>query len=262
MFTGVTAALRGNRHAPRPPRLCLSKIEGMPRPLTNQTLLVDADDTLWENGIYFDRAVAAFISFLDHEAHTPEQVRVHLNRIDHATIQAHGYGAKSFRRALLTCFEELSGASASGEQQEQIAAFAQAIADHEIELLPEVAETLARLAERHRLILVTKGNVEEQTTKLARSGLACHFSAVEVPHEKHAQTYRALAERYALRPHATWMIGNSPISDIQAPLAAGLNAVWIPHEFTQFFEHATVDDAPPGQILLQLERFAQLLDYF
>ena len=72
--------------------------------LSPQTLLIDADDTLWENNIYFERAIAAFISYLDHHRHTPAEVRQVLNRCEHATIRVHGYGMASFKRSLLDCF--------------------------------------------------------------------------------------------------------------------------------------------------------------
>jgi len=75
----------------------------------SQTLFIDADDTLWENNIYFEQAIATFISHLDHRVHAAEEVRSHLNRIEHETIRAHGYGLKNFHRSLDACFEELSG---------------------------------------------------------------------------------------------------------------------------------------------------------
>src|ERR1700761_1943437 len=120
----------------------------------DQTLLFDADDTLWENNIYFERAIASFISYLDHREHTREEVRSHLNHVEHATILSHGYGLHSFRRSLITCFEQLTDAPLTEEKHRRIESFAQSIADQEIELLPQVASTLADLATRHRLILV------------------------------------------------------------------------------------------------------------
>ncbi|HEY9128116.1 MAG TPA: haloacid dehalogenase, partial [Acidobacteriaceae bacterium] len=73
-----------------------------------QTLLFDADDTLWENNIYFERAIASFIAYLDHKTHTPEEVRLALNQAERETILAHGYGLTSFTRSLITCFERLT----------------------------------------------------------------------------------------------------------------------------------------------------------
>jgi putative hydrolase of the HAD superfamily len=227
-----------------------------------QTLLVDADDTLWENNIYFERVIADFISLLDHQTHTPAEVREHLNRFEHQTIAAHGYGTRSFRLSLIACFEALSGSAVSHQHLERITAFADSIADHEIELLPGVAETLPQLAQRHRLILVTKGNLEEQHDKLERSGLRAHFSAIEVPREKNDEIYRELITRYELDPRNSWMIGNSPKSDINPALAAGLNAVFVAHDFTWVLEHAELKPPPVGQKLLELNGFGKLLEHF
>jgi putative hydrolase of the HAD superfamily len=228
----------------------------------NQTLLIDADDTLWENNVYFERAIASFISYLDHNVHTPEQVREHLNHCEHATIVAHGYGLKSFRRSLVDCFEQLTGAPITPDKHERISNFAQSIADHDIELLPAVDTTLARLSARHRLILVTKGDHAEQTDKLRRSGLAPHFSAVEVLAEKHSEAYLTITSHHACDATQTWMIGNSPKSDINPALAAGLHAIFIPHNFTWILEHETVNQPPSGQNLLELTSFGDLVHHF
>jgi putative hydrolase of the HAD superfamily len=236
-------------------------------PKPPQTLLFDADDTLWENNIYFERAIASFISYLDHRVHTPEEVREHLNACEHATIAAHGYGLASFRKSLITCFEQLSDDPGTPELRAQhharIVAFTDAIATTGIELLPAVEPTLRTLASRgHRLILVTKGNLTEQTEKLGRSGLESLFSAVEVLPEKNTAAYRRLIDHHRLDPTNTWMIGNSPKSDINPSLAAGLHAIFIPHDFTWVLEHEVVDAPPSGQTLLELPTFADLLHHF
>jgi putative hydrolase of the HAD superfamily len=227
-----------------------------------QTLLIDADDTLWENNIYFERAITSFISYLDHRVHTPEEVRGHLNRVEHATVLSHGYGLQSFRRSLITCFEQLTDTPLTEEKHRRIESFAQSIADQEIELLPNVAPTLADLATRHRLIMVTKGNPEEQTGKLQRSGLAPHFTAVEVLPEKHHEAYLSLAAHHSCETSSTWMVGNSPRSDVNPALAAGLHAIFIPHDFTWVLEHEVVNQPPAGQHLLELATFADLTRYF
>src|SRR5580658_57804 len=234
----------------------------MPRFPAGQTLLIDADDTLWENNIYFERAIAAFISFLDHKEHSPAEVRQTLNGVERETILTHGYGLSSFSRSLVDCFERLSPAAVTEEKRERIRGFARTIAEQEIELLPGVNETLAELAGRHRLILMTKGNRAEQADKLARSGLAHHFTAVEIVAEKDPETYHAVIGRHELKPHTSWMIGNSPKSDINPALAAGLHAVFLFHKDTWVLEHATVDAAPEGQRLVELDSFAKLRDIF
>lgn len=227
-----------------------------------QTLLIDADDTLWENNIYFERAIAAFISWLDHKENSREQVRAKLNEVERENVQQHGYGLVSFRRALVTCYERLMSEPVTPAKHERIMSFAQSIADQEIALLDGVAETLPRLASRHRLILVTKGNQAEQADKFARSGLAAHFSAVEIPREKDPDAYRAVCTKYSLPAPTTWMIGNSPRSDINPALACGLNAVYIHHPSTWVLEHDALDAAPEGQRLLELKNFEDLEKWF
>ncbi len=227
-----------------------------------QTLLIDADDTLWENNIYFEQAIASFIAYLNHHAYSREQVREQLNRAERETIQTHGYGLSSFRRSLVACFEQLSTEPITEEKHQQILSFAQAIADQEIELLQGVRESLPALASRHHLILMTKGNKEEQADKLSRSGIAEYFSAVEIPHEKDLASYIEVCDRHSLTRANTWMIGNSPRSDINPALAAGLHAVLVHHPHTWILEHEVVNLAPVGQRFLELSGFASLLDHF
>ncbi len=227
-----------------------------------QTLLFDADDTLWENNIYFERAITAFISYLDHRVHTTEEVREHLNAVERQTVAAHGYGLKSFRKSLVKCFEDLTAMPLTEDKHRRIVSFVDSIAEQEMELLPGVAEVLPQLAARHRLLMVTKGDPEEQIDKLERSGLAAHFSAVEVLEEKKEAAYRTVAARHNCDHATTWMIGNSPKSDINPALAAGLNAVFVPHDFTWVLEHELVDRPPTGARLLEIGTFRELLDHF
>lgn len=229
---------------------------------SKQTLLIDADDTLWENNIYFERAIADFISYLNHHRYTPEEVRTQLNEVEHANTKAHGYGVASFSRALITTFEQLSVEPMTPEKHERIVGFARQIAEQQIELIDGVAETLPHLASRHQLILTTKGNPDEQALKLSESGLAQHFKHVEILREKNVDAYIELQTRHRLNAQKTWMIGNSPRSDINPALAAGFHAVFIHHPSTWVLEHETISAAPHGQTLLQLENFAQLAAHF
>ena len=237
-------------------------LNGSTRFAPGQTLLIDADDTLWENNIYFERAIAAFISWLDHQEYTRDKVRQILNEVERENTRLHGYGVASFRRALVTCFERLSAEPVTADRHERIVSFANCITEQEIELLPGVLETLPILAERHRLILMTKGNHEEQSHKLARSGLGEYFSAVEIPHEKNSEAYHSVCARYSLSCDTTWMIGNSPRSDINPALAAGLHAVYIHHPNTWVLEHESIDPAPDGRHLLEIQSFAHLELHF
>jgi putative hydrolase of the HAD superfamily len=230
--------------------------------LLPQTLLIDADDTLWENNIYFERAIANFISFLNHHEFSPEQVRGVLNDVERECIETHGYGLHSFAHALVHTFERLSVRPVTPELHAQIHGFAHTIADHPLELLPEVPQTLQYLSARHRLILVTKGAVAEQTGKIERSELKQHFEAIEIVAEKDAAIYHSIVEKYSLPHKSTWMIGNSPRSDINPALAAGLHAVFVPHGNTWILEHDEVNAAPPPQQLLIVGSFAELREHF
>ena len=234
----------------------------LPGTTETQTLLLDADDTLWENNIYFERAIGRFISFLNHHEFSPEQVREVLNDVERECIVKHGYGLHSFAHALVDTFERLSVRPITPELHAQIHGFAHGVADHPIELLPEVSETLQHLSARHRLILVTKGAITEQTGKIERSGLKQYFAATEIVAEKDSAVYQALIEKHELDRESTWMIGNSPKSDINPALAAGLHAVFVPHGDTWILEHEEVDAASPPQRLLIVGRFAELREHF
>ena len=227
-----------------------------------QTLLVDADDTLWENNIYFERAIAQFISFLNHQDFSPQQVREVLNQVERESILSHGYGLHSFAHSLVTTFERLSVEPITPLLHETIHGFAHTIAEHPVEVLPGVPETLGYLADKHHLILLTKGAMAEQTGKVERSGLKEYFAAVEIVAEKNEPTYRSIASKYALTPESTWMVGNSPRSDINPALSAGLNAVFVPHDNTWVLEHEELAPAPPTARLLVLEKFPQLREHF
>jgi putative hydrolase of the HAD superfamily len=227
-----------------------------------QTLLIDADDTLWENNIYFERAIANFISFLNHRERSPAQVREVLNQVELQCIVQHGYGLHSFAHALADAFEQLSREPLTPELRQTISGFAHAIADNPVEILPGVPETLEYLAGRHHLILMTKGNIAEQSGKVERSGLKVYFSAVEIVGEKHPAAYREVADKYGLDADVTWMVGNSPRSDINPAIAAGLNAVFVPHHNTWVLEREEIcTDGACGKLLV-VESFAGLKEHF
>jgi putative hydrolase of the HAD superfamily len=227
-----------------------------------QTLLIDADDTLWENNIYFERAIANFITFLDHREHTPEAVRLILNEVERESIGTHGYGLHSFTHSLIETFERLSVEPVTPELHERIRSFAHQIADHPIEIIDGVPETLAHLGKRNHLIMMTKGNPAEQSGKVERSGLKEYFAAIEIVAEKDESTYRSAIAKYALDAESTWMVGNSPKSDINPALAAGLHAVFVPHGNTWILEHEDLGTAPAKQRLLVVEHFSDLQIHF
>jgi putative hydrolase of the HAD superfamily len=228
-----------------------------------QTLLIDADDTLWENNVYFERAIADFISFLNHRERTPAEVREILNEVERESIVSHGYGLHSFAHSLVKTFERLSIEPLTAALHETIHGFARTIAEQPVQVLPRVSETLQYLSSRrHQLILVTKGDLREQSGKVERSGLREYFSAIEIVAEKHVLEYRAIVGRHELAPEQTWMVGNSPKSDINPALGAGINAVFVPHDDTWVLEHEELASPQPPAQLLVIRRFAELRDHF
>lgn len=233
------------------------------RPQGSQNLLIDLDDTICENNIYFERSIADFISFVNHEEFTTEQVREVINQAERDSILQHGYGLHSFAHSLVAAFERLSKVAVTDEIHNTIHGFAHRIAEHPLELIDGVPETLEYLSGKHHLFLMTKGRLTEQMSKIERSGVHHLFNAVEVVAEKNEPTYREVISKYGLSPDMTWMIGNSPKSDINPALAAGLHAVFVPHCQTWVLEHEELAEAKSaGQKLLHLERFTDLTRYF
>ncbi|HZS56646.1 MAG TPA: HAD family hydrolase [Bryobacteraceae bacterium] len=223
-------------------------------------LIFDADDTLWENNIYFEAAFDEFCTYLDHSSLSPTEVRAVLDEIERANARIHGYGSRNFGRNLAQCYEKLAQREISKTDLEAVMAFAHAILKRPIELLDGVAETIASLSVRHELTIFTKGDPEEQKLKIERSGLYPHFTHAAIVREKHESAYRDLADERGFDVNRTWMIGNSPKSDINPALAAGLNAVFVPHPRTWSLEHEAVPDDHPR--LLRIGRISELTQYF
>ena len=231
----------------------------MSQPALN--LLVDADDTLWENNIYFERAFDDFFDFLAHSSFRREQVRAIFDEMEIANIRVNGYGSANFARNLTNCYRHLAERDIQDADIEHILSLGQRILDQPIELIAGVKETLAYLAGRHTLTLFTKGDREEQRLKVERSGVSGYFSRTAIVREKDVAAYRGLVAEHALSPDLTWMVGNSPKSDINPAIAAGLGAVFIPHEHTWRLEHQAITTGA-GARLLQLEAFADLRHHF
>jgi len=225
-----------------------------------QNLIVDADDTLWENNIYFERAFDDFCDFLAHSTLTAEQVRTVLDEIEIVNSKTHGYGTANFARNLTECYHKLVEREVKADDLSRIMSFTEQILHHPIEIIAGVEETLQYLAERHGLTLFTKGDAEEQKLKLDRSGLGVYFGHTAIVKEKDIASYRRLIRERDLDPAHTWMIGNSPKSDINPALEVGINAVFVPHDRTWRLERAELR-AGAGR-LLQVARFEELRDHF
>jgi len=225
------------------------------------SLLIDADDTLWENNIYFERAFDHFCAFLDHSSLTPPQVRDVLNEIELVNAKLHGYGSMNFGRNLQQAYRHLAERHIQEDDLRHVMSLAERILEQPIEIIADVPETLAQLADRHELTLFTKGHPEEQRLKIDRSELGKYFAHTAIVKEKDAAAYAGLTKERALPRDQTWMIGNSPKSDINPALEAGLNAVLVPHAHTWVLEHQDLRDPGNGRFL-RVETFADLLNHF
>jgi len=222
-------------------------------------LVFDADDTLWENNIRFERVVDDFIAWLAHPTLDEAAIRTILREVEAANTVAHGYGSQVFLRTLRDCFARLNARPATDRERREIDELAVALVEHRVELVPEVAATLDELGRRHALVLLTKGDQDEQQGKLDASGLAGHFGSIHIVAEKDVATYRRLAGELSLDPGTTWMIGNSPKSDILPAREAGWNAAFLPNAHTWAMEHAELG---PDEGVLRLRAFTDLLEHF
>jgi putative hydrolase of the HAD superfamily len=227
---------------------------------TRQHLIFDADDTLWENNIYFEQAFDEFCVYLGHSSLTPDEIRAILDEIEIANNRIHGYGALNFGRNLSQCYLRLAERAVDEHDLTRVTAMAHRILDQEVDLMPGVAETLPFLAEKHELTLFTKGHPDEQNRKIDLSGLRPLFAHCEVVKEKNREAYLRLAEVRGFDHEHTWMIGNSPKSDINPALAAGLRAVFVPHARTWTLEREEIQHSD-GRLIV-IERFSDLLTLF
>lgn len=224
----------------------------------NQTLIFDADDTLWECNKYFEQAIHRFIDFLHAEHLTREGIRDVLDTFE----RTNGYGARAFARSMVETYRELATENNPADEA-MIERLGLGILEETMETIPGVPETLTALKPNHTLLLFTKGDEEEQQLKISRSPLADEFAAHIICADKTPQTYRDIVESLRLEPMDTWMIGNSLRSDIQPALAAGINAVYISNPHTWHMEQAEFEHDPswPGT-WLKLATFADLTTTF
>lgn len=231
-------------------------------PRDGLNLIFDADDTLWDSNIHFLEAQGDFVETM-YRAGVAGEAEVHasIRRHELRIIEDVGYGRWPYVMALHRVAAELAPDVYHGRVRVEVERIGERLLNRDCELLPGVEPTLRELAGRHRLLLFTKGQPDEQMRKLDRSGLRPLFSRVGIPIEKEPATYRLLMAQAQLDPARTVMIGNSPRSDINPAIRAGLRAaVYIPHPHTWELEHEEVDDAQ-GRVLT-LPIFPHLLQIF
>lgn len=219
------------------------------------TVGLDADDTLWHNETIFRLTQARFLELVrDHADEPTTQAR--LAEVERRNLRLYGYGIKGFTLSMLETAMELCDGEVPAHIVREILAAGREMIAHPVETLPGVDEALAELAERYRLILITKGDLLDQERKLAASGLGDLFAAVEIVSEKDRGTYNRVFTRHGTGPAEAVMAGNSMKSDVLPALEAGAWAVHIPYAVTWAHELA---DAPDGHARYgALEMIAEL----
>jgi putative hydrolase of the HAD superfamily len=228
---------------------------------TKPTLIVDADDTLWENNVYYERCFDAFAELMVAQGFGREEARRTADAVERERIPQ-AYAPEEYARSLIITYRRLCENHNQPVEDQvlgEVWEIGQAVIEYPLVLLDGVAETLARLSGHCRLLLLTKGDREVQGDKLARSGLGHLFEGVHIVSEKNADVLRGLLARYGLRPERAWMVGNSPRSDINPALEAGIGAVYVPHPNTWTLEQEAI--ARPERVIV-LKRFGELCALF
>jgi putative hydrolase of the HAD superfamily len=202
-----------------------------------EVVAFDADDTLWHSEIHFVRAEAKFVELLSPWA-SPAETSERLLKMEQSNLGLFGYGMKGFTLSMVETALEVSGGQVSQASISEVIRWGKDMLAHSVELIDDVAETVAAVGEVYRLVLITKGDLSHQESKVARSGLDHHFESVQVVSEKTPATYAAIVTRLGIEPHEFVMVGNSIRSDIEPVLAIGGAAVHVAYEHTWSHEQA------------------------
>ena len=209
-----------------------------------EVIAFDADDTLWHTERLYVDAQARYKELLSHY-HSPEWIQERLDEAEKRNLPHFGYGIKAFALSLIETAVELTDGNISGRDIQTIIDIARGMLTARVELLEHVAETVARVAETHALMLITKGDLLDQETKITGSGLGPYFGHVDIVSDKNPESYASLLKRHALSVGRFLMVGNSLRSDILPVLSLGASAVYISYPLT--WTHEAAEPPPEGQ---------------
>jgi putative hydrolase of the HAD superfamily len=197
---------------------------------------LDADDTLWHNEPLYTSARERFCALL--ERYTPNGVpESRLHEVEMTNLRHFGYGVKGFVLSMIETAIDLTGGRLENADVRAIIGWGRDMLSSPVTLLDGVREAVEELADAFPLILVTKGDLLHQESKLASSGLGDLFSGIEIVSEKDANLYRRVMKRHGVEPRGFIMVGNSLRSDILPVLEAGGHAVYVPYQGTWIHEH-------------------------
>lgn len=215
----------------------------------NSRLVVglDADDTLWESEAYFHEVEHRFAALMEPWIGREECLATLLDQ-ERSTIELYGFGVKSFVLSMIDMALEVSAGTIEHHRMSTILDWGKELLSHPVELLPGVQAAVDELAQRHTLVLITKGDLHHQGAKIAASGIAHRFAATEIIASKDAASYAQVLERHQIGVEEFVMVGNSLRSDVAPILELGARAVHIPHHLTWGFETATSTTAGHSEL--------------
>ena len=215
------------------------------------TIGFDADDTLWQNELFFRSTEKQFVAMLaDHGDEA--KISARLLEAEKRNLATYGFGIKGFTLSMIETAIEVTEGRVPATVISRILEAGRQMLAHPIEVLPHARETIERLAGSYRLVLITKGDLFDQERKLAQSGLGDFFQAVEIVSDKSAHTYARLFDRHGDGAERSMMVGNSLKSDVVPAIEAGSWGIYVPHELTWVLEHV---EAPR-----EAARFRQIAD--
>jgi putative hydrolase of the HAD superfamily len=219
-----------------------------------RVIAFDGDDTLWHNETIFSVTQRRLHDLLAHHVSDPARLDERLHEREMVNLSLFGYGIKGFTLSMIETAIEVSQGQVSAAEIQDLVDAGKAMLRHPVELLDGVAGVLEKLAASYRLFLITKGDLFDQESKIARSGLAPLFSVIEVLSEKDQAAYQRVLDRHGIDPAEFLMVGNSPRSDIAPVTALGARAVLIPYPLT--WAHET--NHPALGHHWELEKMAEL----
>jgi putative hydrolase of the HAD superfamily len=222
-----------------------------------EIIALDADDTLWDNEIYYTQAKDEFVQLLKTYHQDGNAIKARLDEVEEGNVSIYGYGIKSFSLSMIEAAIEISQGAISGKELEAVARLGRKMLSTRVRVFPWTEGTLATLAKDWDLMMITKGDVFEQSKKIERTGLLKYFRYVEIVGDKTTAIYQALLERHRIQAQRFLMVGNSLRSDILPVLELGGIAVYIPYASTWVHEHR-VDKEIPQDGYYELENLAEL----
>lgn len=226
-----------------------------------QAIGLDGDDTLWHSESHFVTTTERLVDLLAPYLERGTDAEEHLIQVERRNLELFGYGVKAFTLSMIETAIEVSQRRVTAEEIHRIVGWSKELMDHPVELIPGVEEAVGELSSRHELLLVTKGDLLHQESKVARSGLADRFAGIHIVSEKDPATYSRILEAHGVDPADFVMVGNSLRSDILPVLEIGGRGVHVPYHTTWALEHVEDSELPDGVDRLDdLRGLGDLLD--